>query len=415
VDVAEDRLTRRGLPIDRELRVLAIGSFATRLGGGAVMSTSAVYFTRHLGFSAAEVAVALSVAGLASLLAALPAGHLGDVRGPREVLTRVMIGLAIVTPLPALARSPLILAVALGLEAAFASSANAVRNGIIAQIARGGRGVAFKAYLRAVTNAAIAGGSLVGGLALVLDTDAAYLVVFVLAGILVAFAAANSTRLAHLPPIPRAAGEPRLQVLRDRPFVATNLATSIYTLHFVAMELGLALFITQRTSAPTVMVAVLLLVNTAMVTALQVRLSRSAGTVARGGKVLVRGAALMAVGFAFIGFAEGMPPWAAVTLLLAGAVVHVVGEILGSGGTWAIQMGLAPHERQGQYQGFASLNFSLMHVVGPPVVTLLCVQLGRFGWVLFGILVLASAVLARRLAAWALANRAAYGVVTHSG
>jgi predicted MFS family arabinose efflux permease len=174
VDVAEDRLTRRGLPIDRELRVLAIGSFATRLGGGAVMSTSAVYFTRHLGFSAAEVAVALSVAGLASLLAALPAGHLGDVRGPREVLTRVMIGLAIVTPLPALARSPLILAVALGLEAALASSANAVRNGIIAQIARGGRGVAFKAYLRAVTNAAIAGGSLVGGLALVLDTDAAY-------------------------------------------------------------------------------------------------------------------------------------------------------------------------------------------------------------------------------------------------
>ena len=35
-DRAGDAITRRGLPLDPELRVLAIGSFATRFGRGAV-------------------------------------------------------------------------------------------------------------------------------------------------------------------------------------------------------------------------------------------------------------------------------------------------------------------------------------------------------------------------------------------
>lgn len=412
---APEPLTRRGIPLHPDLRALAIGSFATRFGGGAVMSTSAIYFTRHVGFTAAEVAFAISAAGLVALLVAVPAGQLGDARGPRETLTRVMTLLALATPLPALARSPLALAALLAAEAALSASANAVRNGLIAQLATGGRGVAFKAYLRAVTNSAIAGGSLVGGAALLVDRDAAYLAVFVVAGLLTAFAAWNTTRLTHVPPSPRAAGEPRLRVLRDRPYVATVLATGVFAMHFVAAELGIALFVSQRTSAPTVMVAVLLLINTVAVTALQVRLSRSSDTVRSGGRELVRGGALIAVGFALIGLAEGMPPAPAVALLVAGAVVHVVGEIIGSGGTWAIQMGLAPYERQGQYQGFASLGFSLMLVLGPPVVTLLCVQLGRVGWLLMGLLVLASAVAAQWLSRWALASRAAYGVSTHSG
>ena len=55
-------LTRRGIPLERDLQVLALGSFANRFGAGAVMTTSALYFTRQVGFSAAEVALALSVA-----------------------------------------------------------------------------------------------------------------------------------------------------------------------------------------------------------------------------------------------------------------------------------------------------------------------------------------------------------------
>ena len=410
-----EALTRRGIPLDPQLRVLAIGAFATRFGSGAVMTTSAIYFTRHLGFTVGEVALAVSVAAAAAMIAALPAGHLGDTRGPREVLNVIMLALAVATPLPVLATSPWVLTLLLAVEAALASAANAVRNGLTAQVAIGGRGVQFKAYLRAVTNSGIALGSVVGGAALVVDTRAAYVSVFVMAGVLCGFAAWNTTRLTHLPPYRRPDGEPRLGVLRDLPFVAVVLSTSMFSVHFVAAELGLALFVSQRTQAPQVMVAVLLLVNTVAVASLQVRLSTSADSVATGGRALVRGGALIAVGFALIGLADGSPAWVAVAVLLAGASVHVVGEMIGSGGQWALQMGLAPHERQGQYQGFASLGFSLMNVVGPPVVTLLCIQGGRLGWVAMGLIVLVSGVAAQALGRWALANRTAYGVTTHSG
>jgi MFS family permease len=410
-----EALTRRGIPLDPQLRVLAIGAFATRFGSGAVMTTSAIYFTRHLGFTVGEVALAVSVAAAAAMIAALPAGHLGDTRGPREVLNVIMLALAVATPLPVLATSPWVLTLLLAVEAALASAANAVRNGLTAQVAIGGRGVQFKAYLRAVTNSGIALGSVVGGAALVVDTRAAYVSVFVMAGVLCGFAAWNTTRLTHLPPYRRPDGEPRLGVLRDLPFVAVVLSTSMFSVHFVAAELGLALFVSQRTQAPQVMVAVLLLVNTVAVASLQVRLSTSADSVATGGRALVRGGALIAVGFALIGLADGSPAWVAVAVLLAGASVHVVGEMIGSGGQWALQMGLAPHERQGQYQGFASLGFSLMNVVGPPVVTLLCIQGGRLGWVAMGLIVLVSGAAAQALGHWALANRTAYGVTTHSG
>ena len=63
---AQAPLTRRGIPLERDLRVLALGSFANRFGAGAVMTTSALYFTRQVGFSAAEVALALAVAAVVS-------------------------------------------------------------------------------------------------------------------------------------------------------------------------------------------------------------------------------------------------------------------------------------------------------------------------------------------------------------
>ena len=102
-------------------------------------------------------------------------------------------------------------------------------------------------------------------------------------------------------------------------------------------------------------------------------------------------------------------------MLVVGSLVHVVGEMIGSGGQWGLQMGLAPHERQGQYQGFAGLGFSVVAVVGPPVVTLLCVEMGETGW-----LILAGADAGHRVRVGARgpvgsASRERYGVTTHSG
>ena len=96
-------LTRRGIPLERDLRVLALGSFANRFGAGAVMTTSALYFTRQVGFSAAEVALALAVAAVVGIVVQVPAGHLGDTYGPRRVLTVCMVGAALTSALQSVA------------------------------------------------------------------------------------------------------------------------------------------------------------------------------------------------------------------------------------------------------------------------------------------------------------------------
>ena len=203
-----DPLTRRGVPLDGELRVLALAQLVNCLGYGAVMTTSAVYFTRVVGLSAAQVALALSVSTAVGLSGQLPAGQLADTRGPRGVLVFLLGVSAAVSVLPALVRTVVALIVVLSLWNLTATAADAVRQGVIAQLAPGPRGVMFKAYLRAVTNVGIALGSLAGGTALLIDRRPAYQAVFVLDALLAALTALVVRRLPVLPAVPRQPGEP---------------------------------------------------------------------------------------------------------------------------------------------------------------------------------------------------------------
>jgi MFS family permease len=110
-------LTRRDIPVDRDLRILALGSFANRFGAGAVLTTSALYFTRQIGFGATEVALAMSVSAVVGIVVQVPAGHLGDTRGPRRVLTAFMVGAAVFSEPPVLATTPWMLALVFVLNA----------------------------------------------------------------------------------------------------------------------------------------------------------------------------------------------------------------------------------------------------------------------------------------------------------
>ena len=132
-------LTRRGVPLDPTLRTMALGQFANRFAGGALMTTSALYFTRHQGFSATEVGLALSVSALVGLLVNVPAGQLADTRGPTRVLSWLMLGAALTAWPPAFAPTPLALTLLLSVQAVFLSASGAVYQGVIAQLATGGR------------------------------------------------------------------------------------------------------------------------------------------------------------------------------------------------------------------------------------------------------------------------------------
>ncbi|GAB3775954.1 MFS transporter [Nocardioides ginsengisegetis] len=400
------RLTRRGIPTDPNLRVLALGTFVNRAGTGASTTTFALFFTQKVGLSATDIGLVLSVASVLAMLAQVPLGHLGDTRGPRETMRALTIAAGTVLMGLLVARSLWAVMAVMALSTVLFSGNAAVRNGYIARVATGGRGVMFKAYLRAVTNVAMSLGAALGGLALLVDETWAYLAVFALDGVSGILTGLLCSRLPHLAPAPaRAAGEPRLAVLRDRPFVVVTLLNGVVAMHFVVMTLAIPLWIAAHTQAPTSMVAVLLVLNTVVVALFQVRLSRGRDDVMASARAMVVGCAWIAVGFVVISFSSDTSAVVAVVLLVLGAAVHVVGEMISSGGQWGISMGLAPEQRQGQYQGFAGLGFSLSNVVAPTLITLLCIEWGRPGWWVLGGLVLGAGALLVPVSRWALRTR----------
>ena len=410
------RLTRRGIPIDRTLRVLALGTLVNRASGGAVFTTFALYFTRHVGLEPAQVGIALSVAAAVGAVVQVPGGQWGDIRGPRDVMRDLTVLTGIATAGLAVARSFWALLVVISLVTAAQMAANAVRNGYIARIAVGGQGVRFKAYLRAVTNIAMTFGALVGGIALWIDEPWAYVGVFLLDALTSVVTGLLFMRLPHLPGAPaRRIGEPRLAVAHDLPYVVVTLLTSVLFMHFVVIEIGIPLWISEHTDAPTSMVAIMLGLNTIAVALFQVRLSRGAEGVTSGASAVARGGAWIAASFVLVACTDGVAREVAIPLLLLSASVHVVGEMISSSGQWGVTMGLAPAERQGQYQGFAALAFSLSRVAAPTLITTLCIEWGRPGWFVLGGLILAATLAMKPVSAWGLATRERYGAATASG
>ena len=126
-----------------------------------------------------------------------------------------------------------------------------------------------------VTNAGIGAGSAIGAIALQADTRGAYLAMipldaltFVVTAALLATLPTRRRRPGRRPAAPDA---PAPRAFTDRPYLAITVLNAILTLQFGIMEVGLPLWIAGHTRAPRPLVSAVLLVNTVMIVALQVR------------------------------------------------------------------------------------------------------------------------------------------------
>ncbi|MGZ4722566.1 MFS transporter, partial [Oryzihumus sp.] len=283
---------------------------------------------------------------------------------------------------------------------------NAVRQGLIAAVGGPESRVALRAYLRAVTNVGMSIGTLVAGLALVVDTRAAYTTVIVLDALTYLAAGLLVLRLPHVPPSPVAVGEPRLPVLRDRPFLAITALNAVLAMHYSLIEVAVPLWVVRETAAPRWLVAGLLLVNTVTVVLFQVRVSRRYADVPDGVRALTRSGLVIAAACVVFALAKGASPVLASAVLVVGALVHVAGELLQASGSWAVSFGLAPEGRQGQYQGLFSSGFAASGMLAPVVLTALCIQWGRPGWLLLGVLFAVSGAAFAPVVRWAERHRA---------
>ncbi len=215
-------------------RALAVQAMVYAVGSGLFHAGSAVFFTRALGLSAAQVGLGLSIAAGVSLLGTVPLGGLTDRYGPQRVwVVGLVLNAALFATYPFVGGFAGFLAVVVALAAVDAAIGVARQVYSINALPPAER-VTAMAYQRSSLNVGFGLGAVISGLVLAVDTIEAYrgMVWFISTVFLVT--ALFVRRLPRLPQVARPA-EPmsRLAVLRDRPFMAVSLLSGLLTAHRV--------------------------------------------------------------------------------------------------------------------------------------------------------------------------------------
>ncbi|MEU2627504.1 MFS transporter [Kitasatospora sp. NPDC007106] len=408
---AASRASSRLLHPDPTVRRLAAITLVNTLGNGLFMTLGALYFTRMLGLPAAQVGIGLTAAGLCGVLIGVPAGRAADRWGTKPVLLALVGAEAVGTACyPLVSGFTAFVLLACAVTATDRGTAT-VRNALYAEVLPPDRRVAGRAYLRVVTNVGIGVGTGIAALVLVADTRGAYTAA-ILADVATFVAVFAMYALLPTPQAgPRGTADesaPRTgSALRNLPYLVVAGLAGVLGLQFAMIEVGVPLWIVDHTEAPRVLVACTLVVNTILVVALQVRATRGTEEPTAAARIFRRGGVLVALSCAAFALAGGLPAWAAVLVLLAGASLQALGEVLGQAAGWALGYDLAEEGAHGEYQGVFNTGFSAAMMLGPVLITTAVIGHGTLGWAaLAGLFAAASAAMVPAVG-WALRRKAA--------
>ena len=390
-------LAARLIPSDPARRTMSLSTLINTFGNGLFMTIEVIYFTLVVGLSPAKVALALSIAGGVALSVSVPAGHISDRFGPRDIaaLAMVLEGLLMFALLSVHTFLPFLL-VNIGM-AVLGNMSQTMRMATIAKLGEGEERVSIRAYQRAITNFGISLGTVFAGIALAVNTPLGYQLM--LAGDAVTFILAGLVfrKMPFMEPTVER-GEPiSFQALRDKRFVAATALNAINSLHFVLQSVAIPLWVVRETSAPRWWVSVIMMVNTIAVMLFQVAASKGSGPIFAGAKLYRRASLAIAIACILYSTSHGVSAITASALLIVASAVHVYGELIGSAGSWSIGFGLADEKHQGQYQGVWSLSWGLGGTLGPAFVTLMAITLGQEGWFIMAAIFLTNGILMHKL------------------
>lgn len=370
------------LPSSSEERIMASSTFINTFGNGLFSVTSAIYFTRVVGITPLQLGFAFSLAAGIGLAMTLPMGHLADRVSPKRlniVLGSVSaFGMAFYA---AASTYAMFLMVAM-LLAISDQGGRAARNTLIARLGSENK-VRFRAYQRAVTNLGIALGSLIGGIALVLDDPQAYRAI-ILADALTTLIATQFLRLLpNVDPIRHEVKPRRTEAMRDHTYVVLTFVNAGLGVHFMLLELVVPLWIVNHTDAPRWVAAGTYLVNTIACVLFTVRVAKGAEDLRGAARLQRSGGAWLGIGaLAYASAAYTGVWWIAALIMLGAAGIHVFGELQQSAASFGIGFNLPPEHLQGQYQGVWSLGWGVMALIGPTWLTYLVFHLGNRGWLI---------------------------------
>jgi len=389
-------LKKQAIPPSPLAGRLATQSLLFALGEGTFMAGSAVFFTQVVGLSVVQVGLGLTIAGIASFIAAYPMGRIVDRVGAKRCWAISSAGQgAMFAVWPFIDSFEGYLAMAIVMEV-IGALGGVAHGAYTIDVLPPHERVTSRAYMYSALNVGFTLGSLLGIIALGPESLTLLMVVPLFTAAVFIFNAFNITRLPDAQHDLRTAEERKVKVpgvgpMRNVGWLATSFFTGMLWTNQVILNVVIPLWLVEKTDAPWVILSLLFGTNTVMCIVLPM-------VAARGIKDVTT--ALRAIRISTVFFViscvitlsthHTVGAWT-IVLFFLGHVTLTGAELYLSAASWTFEAELMDPRRRGEYQGAAELSGTLGQVWAPAAFTFLAMTWSTWGWlVIAGIITFAA-------------------------
>lgn len=386
-------------------RALTLAATIDSVGAGFFIAGSIVFFVRGLGLDAAAVGLGFGIANLIGFLCTVPLGMLADRIGARRMLIVMYLWRALwMAALPFTSSFTEFVIVTTLVTIGDCGVIPSLR--ALVSIAIGAQDrVRTLAFMRSWRNAGSTVGAALTAPLIAADSRAAYAAIMFMtalsyvgaAGVIarirvaerpVAVAAASSQA-------PRRRGLTLPPALRDGPYVMLTLTSMVLMAHITLLVVGIPLWVSDHTDVSPTLIPVLVVINTVLAVALQVRFASQGESARAGSRALALAGLSLAVCCVLVAFTAHVPVWTGVALLVVAVVALTGGELWEAAGSWSLSYRYARPEIEGQYMAVFSLAPIAESVIAPIAVTTFVLGADWRGWVVLAVVFLGAGLAAR--------------------
>jgi MFS family permease len=396
----------------RPLRRIAYGTLVSAVGNGAWFTSWALFLTRSVGLSPAQVGVGMTLAAALGVALTPALGCLGDRAGARDIFA-AQLGLQGLAALAyVFVHGVGVFLVVAAVAQIAGSGTGGPRNALVLDLSVEGEKLKVLSRLRAISHVGWALGAALGGVIISVNTRPAYLLlVAVNAGTYLVYAGLVYT-------VPRggsatpSTGRRGLRVVRDVPYMSLAALMGVLALCWAMLSSGLPLWVALHTHAPRAISAVVVVISSLGIAAFQVRVSRGITEPVRAARGALGAGAALALSCLLLATTDGSGGWSAVLVILVAAAAHLTGELLFVSSSWGLSVPLMPPDAPSEYQGAFATGEALALMIAPAVMTVLVADWGQAGWLVLAAIFLIPGAAVTPVTSWALRTRP---VVTSSG
>jgi MFS family permease len=377
---------------------LSVQSLLFALGEGTFMTGSAVFFTQIVGLSAAQVGLGLTIAGVASFIAALPAGKLVDRYGPKRMWALSAAGQASLFALwPFIDSFSGYVAMAVTMEVV-GSLGGSAHGAYTIDVLPPDERVKSRAYMYSALNVGFTLGALLGGIALAFDSNTILHSLPWFTGLVFLVNAAAILRLPNAShdertPEERATKIPGPGPLRNPGWLTTTFFGGVLWTNQVLLNIVIPLWLVEETDAPRVLLAFLFGTNTVMCIFLPMAAARGVKDVTTALRAIRVSSTFFVISCLITMATHDTVGWVTIALVWLGHVTVTGAELYLSAASWSFEAELMDPRRRGEYQGAAEFSGTLGRVWAPALYTFLVMTWGAGGWLVIAAIITVATVL----------------------